>query len=56
MRKRPAASIKTAYKAFADSGYRLRALIKGMIESPEFFDTAAPEATASSGQTKLASH
>lgn len=51
-----AASIKAAYKAFAESGYRLRALIKGMIESPEFFNVAAPEATASSGETKLASH
>ncbi len=51
-----ASSFNDAYKTFVDSGYRLRALLKGMIESPEFFNTAAPDVTASSGETKLASH
>lgn len=51
-----AESYKAAYKAFVDSGYRLRALLKGMIESPEFYNTPAPVADASSGQTKLALH
>ena len=51
-----ASSFKAAYKTFVDSGYRLRALLKGLIASPEFFDTPAPVADASSGQTKLASH
>jgi hypothetical protein len=51
-----ASSYNAAYKAFADSGYRLRALLKGMIESPEFYNSPAPVADASSGETKLASH
>ena len=36
-----AATFKPAYQAFADSGYRMRNLIKGLVESPEFFDTPA---------------
>lgn len=52
-----ASSFKVAYKAFVDSGYRLRALLKGLIESPDFFNSPAPIAQASSsGETKLASH
>ncbi|HMH65408.1 MAG TPA: DUF1592 domain-containing protein, partial [Rhizomicrobium sp.] len=52
-----AAAFKTAYKAFTDSGYRMRALIKGLVESPEFFNTSAPVQNASAAQpTKLASH
>jgi hypothetical protein len=51
-----AASYKSAYKAFVDSGYRLRALLKGMIESPDFYNAPAPLADASSGGTKLALH
>ena len=50
-------SFKTAFKTFVDSGYRMRALIKGLAESPEFFNTPAPaSADASNGQTKLALH
>jgi hypothetical protein len=37
------ATVKTAYKAFSDSGFRMRALIKGMVEAPDFFDAPAPE-------------
>jgi hypothetical protein len=51
-----ASSFQIAYKTFVDSGYRLRALLKGLIESPEFFNSPAPVAEASSGETKLASH
>ena len=51
-----ASNFKVAYKAFVDSGYRLRALIKGLIESPEFFNSPAPVTEASSGETKLAQH
>ena len=51
-----ASNFEVAYKAFVDSGYRLRALIKGLIESPEFFNSPAPVTEASSGETKLASH
>ena len=51
-----ASNFKLANKAFVDSGYRLRALIKGLIESPEFFNSPAPVTEASSRETKLASH
>ena len=50
-------AFKAAYKGFTDSGYRLRALLKGLVESPDFFNTSAPEQEASAGGlTKLASH
>ena len=47
-----AAAFKTAYKSFADSGYRMRALIRGLVESPEFFNMSAPARQ----QAMLASH
>jgi hypothetical protein len=50
-------TFKTGYKTFIDSGYRMRALIKGLVESPEFFNTAAPQQDASDAPpTKLALH
>jgi hypothetical protein len=36
------ASFKAAYKAFVDSGYRLRPLLKAIATSPEFFSVPAP--------------
>jgi hypothetical protein len=44
---------RSASKAFGDSGYRLRALLKGMTTSEDFFRAAAPEPAAK--PTKLAS-
>jgi hypothetical protein len=38
----PASAVKVAYKAFADSGFRMRALLKGMVETPNFFSAAPP--------------
>ena len=35
-------SFKAAYKTFVDSGYRLRALLKAIATSPEFFSIPAP--------------
>ena len=49
-------AFKVAYKAFADSGYRLRNLLKAMIDSPEFFKASAPVTEASVEGTKLAAH
>ena len=49
------ASFKAATKAFADSGYRLRSLLKGLVTSDEFFRAAPPTAEAAGG-TKLAAH
>jgi len=37
-----AATVKTASKSFSDSGYHLRNLIKGLVESPGFFQAPAP--------------
>ena len=37
-----ATTVKAASKAFSDSGYHLRTLIKGLIESPGFFQAPAP--------------
>jgi hypothetical protein len=51
-----ASAFKAAYKGFVDSGYRMRALIRGLVESPEFFNTSAPIENAAAGQpTRLAS-
>lgn len=45
-----ASTFKAAYQAFADSGYRIRTLIKGLVESPEFFDTPTAMKQASTRQ------
>jgi hypothetical protein len=44
---------KAANKAFSDSGYRMRSLLRSMTESEDFFRATPPEAAAKS--TKLAS-
>jgi len=49
------ASFKTATKTFADSGYRMRSLLKGLVTSGEFFQASPPPAAAAGG-TKLAAH
>jgi len=46
-------TFKVAYKAFSDSGYHMRSLLKAMAESAEFFNAPAPAAPAKG--TKLAS-
>jgi len=33
---------KAAYKAFTDNGYRLRTLLKAMVNSPEYFTVIPP--------------
>jgi hypothetical protein len=38
--------IKAAYKSFTDSGYKLRTLLKGLVESPDFFNAQPPEPEA----------
>jgi len=50
-RVRPTA-FKAAYQSFADAGFHLRALLKGLAEGPELYD--APPPPASGG--KLALH
>ncbi len=48
------ATVKTAYKAFADSGFRLRALVKAMVEAPDFFNAAPPAPETPDAATKVA--
>jgi hypothetical protein len=50
-----ASAFREPHKKFAESGYRLRALIKALTEAPEFFDTPSPVKEASSGAAKVAS-
>jgi hypothetical protein len=47
-------AVKTAYKAFSDAGFRLRALIKGMVEAPDFFNAAPPAPETPDAATKVA--
>jgi hypothetical protein len=47
-----AASFKNANKAFTDSGFRMRALLKAMVEDKDFFNASAPETPGA--PTKLA--
>ena len=44
----PASAIRPAYKSFSDSGFRMRALLKALVEAPDFFSAPAPEPTNSS--------
>jgi hypothetical protein len=48
-------SFKAAYRDFTDSGYRMRALLRGLALSPEFFNASVSVREASTGQIKLAS-
>ena len=47
-----ASAFKNANKAFADSGFRMRALLKAMVEDKDFFSAPPPETTKTA--TKLA--
>jgi hypothetical protein len=47
-----ASAFKSANKSFTDSGFRMRALLKAMVEDKDYFNAPAPETT--SGSTKLA--
>ncbi len=38
------AAFKGGLNAFQQSGYRLRALVKGLVTDPKFFNASAPEA------------
>jgi hypothetical protein len=41
-----ASAFTVAYKAFTDSGYHLRTLLKGLVEGPDFFNAPAPKPEA----------
>ena len=50
-----ASAFKSANKAFTDSGFRLRALLKGLVESPDFFSAPPPDGSGASRRTQTAS-
>ncbi|GLR87584.1 hypothetical protein GCM10007857_42950 [Bradyrhizobium iriomotense] len=39
----PASAFKAAYNSFADSGFRMRSLLKSMVEDKDYFSAPAPE-------------
>jgi hypothetical protein len=45
-------AFNAAYKVFIDSGYRMRALIKSLVESQELFNMPAPVTEASTDNAK----
>jgi hypothetical protein len=49
-----ASAFKASYKAFTDSGYHLKTLIKGMAASPEFYGAPVPSVETTSPATKVA--
>jgi len=49
-----ASAFKASYKAFTDSGYHLKTLIKGMAASPEFYGAPIPSVETTSPATKVA--
>ncbi|HEY8255485.1 MAG TPA: DUF1592 domain-containing protein [Rhizomicrobium sp.] len=49
-----ASAFKASYKAFTDSGYHLKTLIKGMAASPEFYGAPTPSVETTSPATKVA--
>ena len=48
-------AFKSGLDDFQKSGYRLRALLKGLVTDPKFFTTSAPVVEASASHTKTAS-
>ncbi len=48
-------AFKSGLESFQKSGYRLRALLKGLATDPKFFTTSAPTVEASASHTKTAS-
>ena len=53
-RCRQRSSFTTASKAFTDSGFRLKALLKSMATSPEFYAAPAPVVETKSAETSSA--
>jgi hypothetical protein len=50
----PASPFKTANKAFTDSGFRMRALLKAMVEDKDYLQRTAPTPETKNGATKVA--
>ncbi|MGY8668844.1 DUF1592 domain-containing protein [Bradyrhizobium sp. UFLA05-109] len=48
----PASAFKAAYKSFADSGFRMRSLLKAMVEDKDYFSALAPTPETTSPANK----
>lgn len=49
-----ASAFQTAYKAFADSGFRMRSLLKSMVEDKDYFSAPAPSPETASSKPNAA--
>jgi hypothetical protein len=50
----PASAFKAAYKSFADSGFRMRSLLKAMVEDKDYFSAPPPSSETNKAATKVA--
>src|SRR4029077_14313889 len=50
----PASAFKAAYKSFADSGFRMRSLLKAMVVDKDYFSAPAPTPETTKAPTKVA--
>ncbi|MCC8965360.1 DUF1592 domain-containing protein [Bradyrhizobium sp. Pear76] len=48
----PASAFKTAHQAFADSGFRIRSLLKSMVEDKDYFSVPAPSPETTTSAAK----
>ena len=49
-----ASAFKAANKAFADSGFRMRALLKAVVEDKDYFSAPPPSPETTTAPTKVA--
>ncbi|MGV7215389.1 DUF1592 domain-containing protein [Bradyrhizobium sp. UFLA05-112] len=49
----PFSALKAAYKSFADSGFRIRSLLKAMVEDKDYFSAPAPTPETNSPAGKV---
>ncbi|MCA6112802.1 DUF1592 domain-containing protein [Bradyrhizobium cenepequi] len=50
----PASAFKTAHQAFADSGFRMRSLLKSLVEDKDYFRAPAPSPETTSSAPSVA--
>ncbi|WP_035661648.1 DUF1592 domain-containing protein [Bradyrhizobium sp. Ec3.3] len=50
----PASAVKTAYQAFADSGFRMRSLLKSLVDDKDYFSAPAPSPETTSSAPNVA--
>ncbi|WP_084305579.1 DUF1592 domain-containing protein [Bradyrhizobium sp. ARR65] len=50
----PASAFKAAYQAFANSGFRMRSLLKSMVEDKDYFSATPPSSESNSSAPNVA--